>query len=555
MGRIILEPQSTVSTSSFTGLPATGLTILHTNIDEVVDSLPTFPATPPGDGDVSYCQATSSPATLRFAFSAPVEAGDQTHYLIAYPEMGYRYTVSPTPLTYTNTFKIYKDGGLIATKAISQSNGTNWVQIDDPEGVLGPVLREPIEYTKADAESSAWELEVISEADQSIRITALQLAFNTGYVETVQGGVKLGGEADTGPERTAKVGVKIGGAIPVIFDEQPLGGVQVAPTSSVKDFNDANPFHEGGILVGGSAIDVLFSKKGFLRKTFDISKDIVLTYSGGKLNDTPISSLGGEASPVLIETGINNLFDDVTPREADDGLTDYRCFYVFNQHEDETIFNIKSWISFEVEKGSDVRLGIESRDELQSVILDKVPTSGFFTIRYEASNPLGFAPVTVQVPQGTFTPEEFLNQFGQNFQDALRLNPDLRDVIVNTSTFGTGILFEVLFEKLDGKRQQENLVVGDNSLSPTTIIFVRKVVRGAPINSIASAINIDVTPPGGVVFSVPSSDFPFVIPKLREGEGFHLWVERTTAPDDDPIANDGFALGLSLEPIEPVEVG
>ena len=545
MGRIILEPISTVSSSNFTGLPVTGSTILHTNVDEIVDSLPTFPASPPGDGDVSYCQALAASATLRFGFSSPVEAGDQTHYLLAYPEVGYRYT-SP-PINDENTFKIYKDGNLIITKVVQQNNGSSWVQLDN--------LRESVEYTKADVESSIWELELIAEASTAIRVTAIQLVFNTGYAEATQGGVKLGGNIDMGPERTAKAKVKVGGAVAIIFDEQPLGGVVASPSSDVQEFNNASPLNEGGILIGGSAIDVLFSKTGFLRKTFDINQDIVFTYSGGKLNNLPNFSLGGEASPVLVGTDINNLFDDVTSREASDGTVDYRCFYVFNQHEDETIFNIKSWINSEVEKGSDVKLGIESRDELQSVVLDKVPDSGFFTVQYESSNPLGFAPVTVNVPSGSLSPEAFLDQFAQNFQDALRLNPDLRDVIVNASTFGTGILFEVLFEELDGKRQQENLKIIDNSLSPSTDILIRKIIRGSPINSIASEINADVTPPGGVTFSTTNNEFPFVIPKLREGEGFHLWVERTTTPNDEPIANDGFSLGLSLEPVEPVEVG
>ena len=553
MGRIILKPISTISSSNFTGLPATGPTILHTNVDEIVNSLPTFPASPPGDGDVSYCQALAASAALRFGFSMPVEAGDQTHYLIAYPEAGYRY-LSP-PFADQNTFKIYKDGNLIITKIVSEGI-IGWIQADDREGDNG--LRESIEYTKADAESSTWELEVIADASTSatpLRITAIQLVFNTGYLEEAQGGIKLGGVADSGSERTATVRVKVGGAVTVVFDEQPSGGVQVAPTSSVKDFNDANPFNEGGILIGGSGIDVLFSKKGFLKKTFDITKDIILTYSGGKLNDSPNASLGGEPSPIPIETGINNLFGDIAPADVHDGLTDYRCFYVFNQHANETIFNIKSWINSEVVKGSSIRLGIEARDELQSVVLSAVPTSGYFTVRHEASNPLGFAPVTVQVPQVGLTSEAFLIQFSQNFQDALRLNPDLRDVIVNASTFGTGILFEILFEELDGKREQENLTIVTNSMNPTTIIIIRKIVRGAPINSVASAINFDVTPPGGVVFSTSSIEFPFVIPKLREGEGFHLWVERTSTSNDEPTADDGFGLGLSLEPVEPVEVG
>jgi hypothetical protein len=545
MPAITIHPNSNTATN-WTGLPVNSPTSLWKNLDEGVST---------ADDDVSYSNfSVLSGNILTLGFENPTLSLDQKVLFIRMLIKWRRTTASSTSLSAKLLWTTHGQVQIFDETMIL--NSSNYFEFSCGTGSCQTPPSESNRFALGNGwtEAEAEDLTVVIEGlDANLRITAIELELGVGYVETGSGGTVLGGTADV-VERTARVGVKVGGSVPVIFNEQPLGGILVSPNSSIKDFNDANPFHEGGILIGGSAIEVLFSKKGFLRKSFDINEDIVLTYSGGKLNDTPNASLGGEASPVIIETGINNLFDDITPREADDGQTDYRCFYVFNQHEEETVFNIKTWINTQVEKGADVRLGIEDRDELQSIILDSVPTDGFFTIRYEASNPLSFAPVTVRVPQGLLSPEAYLSEFGQNFQDALRLNPDLRDVIVNASTFGTGILFEVLFEKLDGKREQETLVVGVNELISTTNILIKKVVRGAPINSIASEINQDVTPPGGVIFSVPSNDFPFIIPKLREGEGFHLWVERTISPDDDPIANDGFGLGLSLEPIEPLEV-
>src|SRR5690606_23259664 len=49
--RIILAPNNTISVSNWTGSPTTGPTILHLNVGEFLQSIPNFPASPPGDGD------------------------------------------------------------------------------------------------------------------------------------------------------------------------------------------------------------------------------------------------------------------------------------------------------------------------------------------------------------------------------------------------------------------------------------------------------------------------------------------------------------------------
>jgi len=67
-----------------------------------------------------------------------------------------------------------------------------------------------------------------------------------------------------------------------------------------------------------------------------VSTDIEYRLSGGTTNTDPDASLGGAMSTAvggLITSGAaNNLFDDVTGDESAAGDTEYRCFYVTNDH-------------------------------------------------------------------------------------------------------------------------------------------------------------------------------------------------------------------------------
>ena len=64
--------------------------------------------------------------------------------------------------------------------------------------------------------------------------------------------------------------------------------------------------------------------------------NIVLKLSGGVSNALPNSSLGGVMSSdagaaiTTSNTGLNNLFDNITKSENFNGTTDYRCVYIHN---------------------------------------------------------------------------------------------------------------------------------------------------------------------------------------------------------------------------------
>ena len=73
--------------------------------------------------------------------------------------------------------------------------------------------------------------------------------------------------------------------------------------------------------------------------------DIEYRLSGGTNNTDPDASIGGGISTTTITTGIdNNLWDDVTGDEANNGSIEYRCFYIINTHATITWRSVKVWI-------------------------------------------------------------------------------------------------------------------------------------------------------------------------------------------------------------------
>lgn len=52
------------------------------------------------------------------------------------------------------------------------------------------------------------------------------------------------------------------------------------------------------------------------------------TYQGND-NGDPNESLGGSMSATQLKTGLHNLFDAVTPEEAENGDTEYRCLVLY----------------------------------------------------------------------------------------------------------------------------------------------------------------------------------------------------------------------------------
>lgn len=95
---------------------------------------------------------------------------------------------------------------------------------------------------------------------------------------------------------------------------------------------------------------------------------IQLRFSGGTANSSNTASLGGAISNNSVtDSALNNTWDDVTTAQTAAGLTEYRCFYVYNSHATLTAYNCEMWVdsttpagdTIEIAKGSAAMGGTE----------------------------------------------------------------------------------------------------------------------------------------------------------------------------------------------------
>lgn len=275
------------------------------------------------------------------------------------------------------------------------------------------------------------------------------------------------------------------------------------------------------------------------------ASDISLVLSGGTTNISPNSSLGGEPSSSPVATNvINNLFDDVDSDETRDGGEDYRCLYVFNDG-DTDIWNFKLWIYDDFTEGSTIEIGIEERDEVQRIIVSGAVNGGSLELDYNGHT-------------FSFDYDSDLSQWADNLQAALDDlqdgdDPVFRSVTVTGQNSGSEtVIFDVRFTGKDGDRSHPGFEVSDNDLTPngSVTVTITTTQPGAPVNTIASEINEETTPPGGVGFFAASQISPILIPRLKPDEGFPFWIKRVTPANTDAKENDGFKLRLSAESLE-----
>lgn len=277
------------------------------------------------------------------------------------------------------------------------------------------------------------------------------------------------------------------------------------------------------------------------------SDDITFTYSGGESNTDAEQSLGGDSSDYIIPD--QRLFSDVTPTQATNGLIDYRCFYVHNQNELDTLHNARVSVYFVVPGDVTVQMGVYVSDERQNItVLNYADiTSGTFTLTYTDVN--GAHDVVVDW-------DTDMDMVSNNIQGQLQSIDGLEDITVTPSA-GTVItegdiatpyiLFEINFIGSAGSRYHDLLEVSSNDLSPTETVTVTRSVYGGPINSVAAEIDISTTTPTGVTFY--TSGTSYTIGELRAFDAVPIWVKRTVPAGSEAIENDGFTFRLFGNPI------
>ena len=280
--------------------------------------------------------------------------------------------------------------------------------------------------------------------------------------------------------------------------------------------------------------------------TITNAKDISIVLSGGATNINVNNALGGDPSSSPVTNNVlNNLFDDVSPKETDDGHEDYRCIYFFNDG-DTPVFLIKMWIASDFLGGSTIEIGVEQVNEIQRITLDNATvTGGSFTLSFDGieftstfNADLGIWSTTLQ---------DTLNNLLKNGEKLLQ------NVVVNAQPISTTrFIFDINFNETDGSQNQPKFILVSDNLVPVAVdIFISTPQEGSPVNTIAPEIGLETTPPGGVGFFAPTEASPIALPRLNPEDGFPMWVKRTTTAGSDSKENDGFVLRFIAETLEP----
>lgn len=127
--------------------------------------------------------------------------------------------------------------------------------------------------------------------------------------------------------------------------------------------------------------------------------DIEFHLSGGASNSDPDAALGGAISSTEItDATIANLFDNVSGAEAAAGDTEYRCFYILNNHGSLTLQGAEVWIETNTPSGdtsAEIGLGSSAVNGTEQTVADEstAPTSVTFSTAAGQGNALSIGDI------------------------------------------------------------------------------------------------------------------------------------------------------------------
>ena len=84
------------------------------------------------------------------------------------------------------------------------------------------------------------------------------------------------------------------------------------------------------------------------------------TGPGNSTAGTPNASLGGFMSSTDMVAGANGLFDDISGAENAASTVDYRCVFVYNDHDTLTLQNAVVYMSAEVAGGANITIAVDN---------------------------------------------------------------------------------------------------------------------------------------------------------------------------------------------------
>ena len=269
------------------------------------------------------------------------------------------------------------------------------------------------------------------------------------------------------------------------------------------------------------------------------ANDISLNLSGGTSNTNPNLSLGGDPSAYEITTNLQNLFANVTATDAASGYIDFRCFYVFNNNNTDTLFDTSVYFDNVLDSEPQLQLGLYLADDVQRLVISQNVVSGTMVLRYGSSTYYYTSPISWGL--------DYLD-FRQNMENALNSITDLTGVQVLASAGGSFYTFEIAFTNNDGNKYHPTLYVSSNNLltnvSTNPTVAIQKIVSGSPINTIPDSLPNSLVSPVGPAFYSTSSKARKFVGTLRPGEGFPVWVKRNVPKNANPSAASGSTFRL-----------
>lgn len=286
--------------------------------------------------------------------------------------------------------------------------------------------------------------------------------------------------------------------------------------------------------------------------------NISIVLSGGQSNTNPDKSLGGEPSPhQVVDSSLNNLFNDVSTDQSTVGIEDYRCIYFFNDGE-TSIWNLKLWLNQGTASGADIEIGFENRNEIQRIIISNNVSGGYLDLSYEDYTFKSYYNADI----GLWA--ESLQDEMMNLIETATGKYFFKNLTVTGTQSSNSIIFDVKWQGKDASRNfakfkvkttptdgnQLTATVEENDVLGLVDVSIIVLSEGAPINTIANEIGVSTTPPGAIYFQAHIESDPLVLPRLDPNETFPLWIKRTILSGTSAKEGDNFILVMSAESLE-----
>jgi hypothetical protein len=265
-------------------------------------------------------------------------------------------------------------------------------------------------------------------------------------------------------------------------------------------------------------------------------RNLVFLLSGGHLNQLTENSIGGSPSTFKIEGGLNNLFTNISIEQQQEGLQDFRCFYIKNTGHD-IIKNFKMWIGKE-KNGARINIGTDLQSDVQTLFVKKDNPHGSFFLTYTTKR----NKVTVEEKTKDIRWNQDVHIVSKEIRAELNKLIGLSDVICEAESSDEGHLFAIIFPK---GRKQLPLKVNGNL---TSNIEITHLLTGGPINTIAPNIGNSNTPPIRVEFSDYTEDTPLSLGNLLPTDILPIWIRRIFDSTSQIKSNpDKFIINISGE--------